>query len=174
MTRKKILGFIILGVLFVAKFLFPVQFQNITQFLDQKNPSDLAVDSTSTKEPGLQARHVKFASDFSRLKHAIAHKESEVWLEELPYKVIKTLPDDNKGSRHQRFLVSPENTDLGTLLIAHNIDLSDYIPLSRNEVVWIKGRFEWNEKGGVIHWTHHDPNGYIKGGWIKHQGKKYQ
>jgi hypothetical protein len=32
----------------------------------------------------------------------------------------------------------------------------------------------WNEKGGVVHWTHRDPGGRHMAGWLAHNGKTYQ
>ena len=87
--------------------------------------------------------------------------------------VIKVLPDDNKGSRHQRFLLRLKSGQ--TLLIAHNIDLAPRIPsLEKGDFVAFYGEFEWNPKGGVVHWTHHDPKGRHVDGWLKHRGKTYQ
>ncbi len=87
--------------------------------------------------------------------------------------VYRILPDDNKGSRHQRFLI---RTDSGqSLLIAHNIDLAQKIrSLKNGDTIEFYGEYEWNPKGGVIHWTHHDPDGRHIGGWLKHHGKTYQ
>lgn len=87
--------------------------------------------------------------------------------------VTKMLPDDLAGSRHQRFILRLSTGQ--TLLIAHNIDLAPRISrLSTGDTVEFCGEYEWNSKGGVIHWTHHDPNGRHIGGWLKHQGKTYR
>jgi hypothetical protein len=87
--------------------------------------------------------------------------------------VIKLLPDDIKGSRHQRILlrVAPELT----VLIAHNIDLAPRVhTVKQGDTIYFSGEYEWNEKGGVIHWTHHDPQGRHPDGWLRHNKKIYQ
>lgn len=87
--------------------------------------------------------------------------------------VVKMLADDNDGSRHQRFII---RLDSGrTLLISHNIDLAPRIDgLRTGDTVAFYGEYEWNSKGGVIHWTHHDPQGRHPAGWIRHDGRTYQ
>jgi hypothetical protein len=87
--------------------------------------------------------------------------------------VIKLLADDNDGSRHQKFLVRLSSGL--TLLIAHNIDLAPRINnLKISDTIEFYGEYEWNEKGGVIHWTHQDPRGAHPAGWLKHKGQKYR
>jgi len=87
--------------------------------------------------------------------------------------VIKLLRDDNQGSRHQKFILRLPSGQ--TLLIAHNIDLAPRIDdISNGDKVQFYGEYEWNDKGGVIHWTHHAPNGQHVGGWLKHNGRTYQ
>lgn len=87
--------------------------------------------------------------------------------------VFKLLADDNDGSRHQKFLVRlPSGL---TLLIAHNIDLAARIDkLKAGDSIEFYGEYEWNEKGGVVHWTHRDPGRNHSAGWIKHKGQTYQ
>ena len=87
--------------------------------------------------------------------------------------IVKLLADDNDGSRHQRFIL--RLTSGRTLLVAHNIDLAPRIAsLDIGDFVEFYGEYEWNQKGGVIHWTHHDPQGRHVSGWLKHNGKTYQ
>src|ERR1051325_3423195 len=87
--------------------------------------------------------------------------------------VSRILSDDLNGSRHQRFIVR-----LGTgqtVLITHNIDLAPRIDgLREGDMVAFNGEYVWNAEGGVIHWTHHDPQGRHVTGWIKHKGRTYQ
>lgn len=87
--------------------------------------------------------------------------------------VSRILPDDIDGSRHQRIILQLQ--DGLSLLIAHNIDLAPRVTgLNKGDMVEFYGEYEWNSKGGVIHWTHHDPNGRHIDGWLKHRGRTYQ
>jgi cold shock CspA family protein len=87
--------------------------------------------------------------------------------------VERVLADDNDGSRHQRFILRLASGQ--TLLIAHNIDIANRIEtLSRGDRVEFYGQYESNPEGGVIHWTHHDPEGNHVAGWLKHNGMVYQ
>lgn len=87
--------------------------------------------------------------------------------------VTRLLPDDNDGSRHQRFIVRLSSGR--TLLVSHNIDLAPRIDtLKDGDTVEFNGEYEWNAKGGVVHWTHHDPQRRHEAGWIKHRGRLYQ
>ena len=86
--------------------------------------------------------------------------------------VIHTLSDDMKGSRHQRFIVRVD--DGHTLLIVHNIDLAPRIgSLRKGDKIDFKRKYIWNKKGGLVHWTHHDPAGKHLPGWIRHHDRLY-
>ena len=106
------------------------------------------------------------------LKQAFENEQSDIQVEG-EGTVWKTLPDDNKGTRHQRFILKLSSGQ--TLLVAHNIDLADKIKgLKKGDKVAFYGEYEWSEQGGVIHWTHHDPAGRHEDGWLKHGGQVYQ
>lgn len=108
--------------------------------------------------------------DNAALKQAFAQKQSHVWVEGNGV-VKKLLPDDTKGARHQRFLVTiaPEQT----LLFAHNIDLAQRADVNVGDQVQFRGEYIYNPKGGIMHWTHHDPQGR-QGGWIRVNGQTYE
>ena len=87
--------------------------------------------------------------------------------------VIRLLPDDSDGARHQRFII--ELASGQTLLISHNIDIAPRIAgLAVGDTVSFNGEYVWNAKGGVVHWTHHDPRGRHVAGWVVHNGKTYK
>ncbi len=101
-----------------------------------------------------------------------AKKHSQVWVEDNGI-VVKVLADDVNGARHQRFLVKV-GTDQ-TLLFVHNIDLAARVEnIKLGDYIAFSGEYIYNPKGGIIHWTHHDPQGKHKAGWIKLNGKIYE
>ena len=106
-----------------------------------------------------------------KIRNAKEHTNSRFWMS-AEATVVKNLKDDTKGSQHQKFLI--ELAPDITLLVAHNIDLSPRAPVAKGDKIKIKGRYEWNNRGGVLHWTHHDPKGKKDGGWIYADGRYYK
>ena len=107
-----------------------------------------------------------------QLKHAFENEISNLQVEGSG--VVKAiLRDDTKGSKHQRIIV-----DLPTgqsILVVHNIDLAPRVEnLNKGDVIAFFGEYEWNPKGGLIHWTHHDPQNKHVAGWLKHNGRLYR
>ena len=115
---------------------------------------------------------VSSSNSDSVLQNAYNNRESNLQVKGKGV-VIRMLSDDLQGSRHQRFILQLDNGQ--TLLISHNIDLAPRINgLKSDDIVEFYGEYEWNSKGGVIHWTHHDPSKRHVAGWLKHEGRTYQ
>ena len=86
-------------------------------------------------------------------------------------RVTRLLSDDTKGARHQRFLIrTGENL---SILVVHNIDLAPRVPVRQGDSVALRGEYVWNDRGGMVHWTHHDPDRRHQAGWIELGGRRY-
>ena len=116
--------------------------------------------------------NVGAAGDDSQIRRAFKNRTSNVQVEG-EGEVTRILADDLSGSRHQRFIVSLASGQ--TLLIAHNIDIAPRVAgLQTGDSVRFYGEYVWNQEGGKVHWTHHDPKGRHVAGWLKHKGLTYQ
>jgi hypothetical protein len=143
--------------------LFALGRYGATDFLQSSGPITTAVESTESMPDGGGADGIAEAYS-RRLQDVPVQAEG---------RVVKVLPDDTQGSRHQRFLLDTGHGH--TVLIAHNIDLAPRIDgLERGDRIVFKGEYVWNDKGGIVHWTHHDPNRRHPGGWLRHNGRTYQ
>lgn len=130
--------------------------------------------SNNQPEPPVEqpAESISKGAGIEAIEQAFQNRQGDLQVQ-AKGKVERVLSDDNKGSRHQRFII--RLTENQTLLVAHNIDLAPRINnLKPGDFVEFYGEYEWNAKGGVIHWTHHDPNKKHVDGWLKHKGKIYQ
>jgi len=108
----------------------------------------------------------------STLRDAYERRQSDISVQDEGL-VTRILADDLDGSRHQRFILRLDSGQ--TVLVAHNIDLAPRIDgLNIGDTVAFHGEYEWNARGGVIHWTHRDPGGRHSDGWLRHDGKMYQ
>lgn len=87
--------------------------------------------------------------------------------------VERILADDRDGSPHQRFII--RTVGGVSLLIAHNLDLAPRLDgLKVGDAVTVLGEYEWNDKGGLMHWTHEDPQRKHAAGYIDWRGRRYQ
>jgi hypothetical protein len=111
------------------------------------------------------------ASVENTVQHAFVNELSDIQVRGKGV-VLRVLPDDLEGSRHQKFILKLSGGP--SLLVAHNIDLSQRLEgLAKGDVVEFHGEYEWNSKGGVLHWTHYDPDNRHVGGWLKYKGREY-
>lgn len=98
---------------------------------------------------------------------------SNVIVENVEGVVSSILSDDIEESRHQRFIMRLASGH--TVLVVHNIDLAPRINgLRVGDRVTVKGEYEWNNRGGLIHWTHRDPHRAHEDGWIDHANIRYE
>lgn len=129
---------------------------------------------------GLYARNPGFIKSFTEqgtasdqlLTSAYENRQSNIQVRGSGV-VVRILPDDLQGRRHQRFILRLSSDQ--TILISHNIDIAHRVDaLRQGDTVEFFGEYEWNSKGGVVHWTHHDPDGRHEVGWLKHKDVIYQ
>lgn len=126
----------------------------------QGAPSSTAPASTATAGAASES-----------IEQAIESKLEEVWVR-AEGAVSKLLPDDTEGDEHQRFLVQLSNGT--TVLIAHNTDVARRVPVAEDDRVTFRGKYVWNDKGGVVHWTHRHSRREEEYGWIEHNGQRYE
>lgn len=120
----------------------------------------------------IQSYSQQITSDDQQVARAFQNRQSDLQVGGFGV-VVRNLPDDTKGSQHQRFIL--KLTSGQTLLVAHNIDLAPRIKsLREGDTIEFYGEYEWNSQGGVLHWTHRDPGGHHEDGWLKHKGETYQ
>ena len=112
------------------------------------------------------------APDSSSIDRAFERRESDVPVEGRG-RVVRLLPDDVAGSRHQRFIL---RLDSGTtVLVAHAIDVAGRVsPLQVGDELSFRGEYVWNPKGGLVHWTHRDPVGRHAAGWIRRGDRVFE
>ncbi|MCU4441207.1 MULTISPECIES: DUF3465 domain-containing protein [Acinetobacter] len=129
--------------------------------------------SPSSTIPAAQRNETTLSNNgVDTVKAAYEQRQSNVQVQGSG-RVKAILRDDNDGSRHQKFILVLKNGL--SILVAHNIDLAPKISnLNKGDIVEFYGEYEYNPKGGVLHWTHHDPQGRHEGGWLKHDGQIYQ
>lgn len=109
-----------------------------------------------------------------RLAQLYAEHARDVWIE-CSGTVVRVLKDDRDPPRHERFVLSVPGDDAGTILVAHNIDLAPRVPVHAGDTVTLRGEYEWNREGGVIHETHHATSARgAPGGWVRFAGTTYQ
>ncbi len=89
--------------------------------------------------------------------------------------VVGVLGTNNGPSgEHEGFLLKlTQECDL-LLRVETNVDITGPVPLRVGQAVTVKGQFEDDPGGGMIHWTHHDPSGRHVAGYVFAGGKYYE
>ena len=61
-----------------------------------------------------------------------------------------------------------------TIRVEDNADITGPIPIGEGADVRIRGEYIYDPRGGLIHWTHHDPRLRHEPGFVEINGRKYQ
>ena len=109
----------------------------------QPTPSNASPRSTEVPPRSSQKRTPKSSTPPARsaaktLEGLFAAKRSGVWVE-VSAPIQSILPDDNDGSRHQRFILRVSPTL--TVLVAHNLDAAKRVPARVGDVIQLRGRY---------------------------------
>jgi hypothetical protein len=87
--------------------------------------------------------------------------------------VVRLLADRTSSTgTHEQFIIKLSSGDL-TIEVEHNISIAQRAPLKVGDHVIVHGEYIWNAQGGLIHFTHHDPQGTHEGGYIQDGGTTY-
>ena len=87
--------------------------------------------------------------------------------------VVRIFPDRSSSTgTHEQFIIRLTSSDI-TVEIEHNISIGARVPVHVGDRVSVHGEYIWNAQGGLIHFTHHDPQGTHENGYIIDNGTTY-
>lgn len=152
MLIQKIIGAFIVALLLSVLLLS----EQYTGIIDDKTTTSIANNESN---------------NYRKLNQLIATKQSGKIIT-IKAVVIKILDDDLNGDKHQKLILKLFNSNV-TLLLAHNIDMAPRVPVKKGAIITVHGQYEWNEKGGLIHWTHRDIKNKHPDGWVEYKDKRY-
>jgi hypothetical protein len=86
--------------------------------------------------------------------------------------VDRVLSDESGPSGpHERFIVRlPSGM---TVLIEPNLSIAPRVPVAVGSAVTVHGEYVSNAEGGLLHFTHHDPDRSHEGGYVLYGGRRY-
>ena len=113
------------------------------------------------------------ASDNASVQRDYAERRSQVEVTAQGV-VTRVLADESGPSgTHQRFIIRLAGA-AQTVLVDNNVTIGQRAPVAPGDDVIVHGEYVWNDQGGLIHFTHHDPAPAHEGGWIELRGMRYQ
>jgi hypothetical protein len=78
-----------------------------------------------------------------------------------------------RSGSHEGFLLKLDGDCDLTLKVETNVSITGPVPIRRGEIVIVKGEYVYDPLGGILHWTHHDPEGRHIAGYVVSDGKTY-
>jgi hypothetical protein len=85
--------------------------------------------------------------------------------------ILGTRP--GRSGSHEGFLLKLDGDCDLTLKVETNVSITGPVPIHRGEIVIVKGEYVYDPLGGILHWTHHDPEGRHVAGYVVSDGKTY-
>jgi len=118
---------------------------------------------------GCGEREVEISND--RLIESFEQGRTGIWVSaQAP--VGERLGDQTIGGKlHQRFSIVP--TENVVVQVRHSVEDSDRIPVEPGDMIRVQGYYQWDARGGFISRTflaESEPGG---GGWVEHEGTRY-
>jgi hypothetical protein len=104
-----------------------------------------------------------------QVRDAFRRRQSGLWVS-VAARTERVLTDSTGRFIHQRFIVRCGGGQ--TVLVVNDVSTGQRVPVTAGTRVTVRGQYVWNAEGGLIHFTHHDPEGG-RGGWILFRGKVY-
>lgn len=88
---------------------------------------------------------------------------------------VASLPGTHPGvvAPHEGFLLHLRSGCALLLRVETNVAFTGPVPLRVGERVIVKGEYEYEPLGGVIHWTHRALHGHHAGGYVEVHGRYY-
>lgn len=128
--------------------------------------------STVSSQQHVSAR-VDSKNENYQIIHAIESKQELDFVEVKNARVIKLLRADNRGARHQRWIMQLSSGH--TITAVYNIDLSEKIPLEVDATMDLAGQLVFGDKkhDPILHWIHADPQKRRRDGYVIYNGKTY-
>jgi hypothetical protein len=119
----------------------------------------------SGSSPAASADNAAIAADFANHRSKV-----EVTADGI---VVRLFPDRQSSTgTHEQFIIRLTSQNQ-TVEIEHDISIGKRVPVAQGDEVIVHGEYIWNAQGGLIHFTHHDPQATHEGGYIIDDGKTY-
>ena len=89
--------------------------------------------------------------------------------------VVRVLGDRvGPSGEHVGFLIRADDLPRRLVRVEVNEDLTGPVAVRAGEPVTLRGEYAYDSRGGVIHWTHHDPRHRHPDGFVLIGGHRYE
>lgn len=145
--------------------------QEANQFQNQNQNQNQAFGQNGKSGTVIGPANVPYQIDDAQIIQAQSQQARKVELT-VTAPIKKMLREEDYREPHQRFLLMLSNGT--TVLVANDLQYGTYAPVQEGNVVRIHGEYIWNERGGVLHWTHKSDEPRHESGYIDFNGMRYQ